>query len=189
MWQAFDAAASVLGKEVCTEEVALGDFADMADLHITIMSYEAAQSLAWEYQHHRNELSAQIVGLIEMGRRVEPDAYRRACSMAVDLRRRIRTVFDRYDVLLAPAAPGEAPLGLEVTGDPIFSRMWTLLHVPSITLPGMVGPKGLPVGIQLLARADADLALLEYAAWAQNLLPTRLMPHPPTAHQVSGRFY
>jgi Asp-tRNA(Asn)/Glu-tRNA(Gln) amidotransferase A subunit family amidase len=178
MWRAFDAAAATLGAEVHFENVALDDFADMADLHATIMSYEAAQSLAWEYRYRENDLSPQITGLIEKGKRVEFEAYRKAQVAAESARHRICTVFDRYDLLLAPAAPGEAPLGLEATGDPIFSRMWTLLHLPSITLPSAVGPQGLPIGIQLLARAETDTALLEYAAWAQNLLPTRPIPTP-----------
>lgn len=183
MWRALDTAAATLGAEVQAEQVALEDFAETADLHATIMSYEAAQSLAWEYQHRRNDLSRQIIGLIEQGRRVELDAYRNAHILAANARRYICDVFDRYDLLLAPAAPGEAPFGLETTGDPIFSRMWTLLHLPSIALPGMIGPHGLPIGIQLLARVGGDMALLGYAAWAQNLLSARPVPPPPDEHQ------
>ena len=38
-------------------------------------------------------------------------------------------------MVLVPAAPGEAPVGLGNTGDPIFNRMWTLLGVPCAALP------------------------------------------------------
>lgn len=74
-------------------------------------------------------------------------------------------------MLVAPAAPGEAPEGLASTGDPIFSRLGSLLGLPTITVPGFTGPSGMPVGIQLLARAGQDEALLSHALWAEQLLP------------------
>ena len=39
------------------------------------------------------------------------------------------------DVLLTPAVSGEAPEGLDHTGDSTFQSLWTLLHVPTVTLP------------------------------------------------------
>ena len=60
---------------------------------------------------------------------------------AYDLASACRTAFDamfrdgRLDVVVAPAAPGEAPEGLESTGDAIFNTMWTLLHVPCVAIP------------------------------------------------------
>jgi len=33
-----------------------------------------------------------------------------------------------------PAAPGEAPRGLESTGNPVFCTIWTYLGTPAITL-------------------------------------------------------
>ena len=176
MQHAFEAAVARLGAATTVESVALDDFADTAELHRTIMSYEAAQSLAWEYAQHRDSLSAHIVDLIEAGRRVDRATYTEALAAAADARRRIGIVLDRYDALLAPAAPGEAPHGIAATGDPIFSRMWTLLHLPTVTLPGMLGAQGLPIGVQLLAHAGSDQSLLEYALWAEQQLPHRPIP-------------
>ncbi|MDE0384164.1 MAG: amidase family protein, partial [Defluviicoccus sp.] len=61
--------------------------------------------------------------------------------------------------------PGEAPEGLGMTGDPIFQTTWTLLHLPCVTLPFATGPRGLPVGVQLIGRRGADAALLAAAKW------------------------
>ena len=108
MQHAFEAAVARLGAATTVESVALDDFADTAELHRTIMSYEAAQSLAWEYAQHRGSLSAHIVDLIEAGKRVDRATYTQALAAATDARRRIGIVLDRYDALLAPAAPGEA---------------------------------------------------------------------------------
>ena len=63
------------------------------------------------------------------------------------------SLFDTVDVLLCPSAPGEAPEGVEFTGDPRFNSIWTLAGTPCVTLPAGTGAKGLPLGIQLVGLA------------------------------------
>ena len=77
-------------------------------------------------------------------------------------------VFAGVDVLLAHSAPGEAPAGLAATGDPIFCRMWTVLHVPAINLPCGLGPHGLPVGLQIIGRRGDDARALAVADWVHQ---------------------
>jgi len=93
---------------------------------------------------------------------------------ALDKAASLRPVFDRfaggYDAILTPSTTGEAPIGLESTGDPIFNGMWTLLHAPCLTLPGLTGPEGLPVGVQLVGPRYADGALLAVAETTASLL-------------------
>jgi len=74
-------------------------------------------------------------------------------------------LFGDADVLLTPAAVGEAPEGLDGTGDPIFSRPWAILGVPLLSVPGLTGSTGLPVGVQLVARHGDDDKLLAAARW------------------------
>ena len=75
-----------------------------------------------------------------------------------------------FDLLLTPAARGEAPPGLASTGDSLFNGIWTLLGVPCITLPYGKGPKGLPLGVQLVGAFEDDTALLSRAQWVANAL-------------------
>ena len=164
-------AAGSLAALTPTEEVELpSGFEDLADCHNGIMSFEAARARAHEYHAHADRLSPQFRELIEAGQAVTHDAYRSLKEQADGAMNRLATLFDRYDVLLAPSAPGEAPAGLSSTGNPIFSRMWTLLRVPSVTLPAGRGPAGLPLGIQLIGRIDEDNALLRDAQWIQAAL-------------------
>ena len=72
------------------------------------------------------------------------------------------------DVFLAPSAPGEAPAGLDSTGNPIFQVVWTLLQVPCVTLPWSTGPNGLPVGVQLIGRRGDDETVLGVARWLET---------------------
>lgn len=66
------------------------------------------------------------------------------------------------DVIVAPAAPGPAPEGLESTGNSIMNLPWTHAGVPVITLPaGWVDD--LPVGLQLIGKFDHDERLFSYA--------------------------
>jgi Asp-tRNA(Asn)/Glu-tRNA(Gln) amidotransferase A subunit family amidase len=55
-------------------------------------------------------------------------------------------------------------VGLESTGDPLFCRAWTLLGLPTVSVPGLVGPAGMPLGVQLIGRAGEEAALLRAAA-------------------------
>ncbi len=74
-------------------------------------------------------------------------------------------VFNEYDAIVAPSAPGEAPLKEAGTGDPIFSTLWTFSGLPALNLPLLVGETGLPVGVQLVGALEGDDKLLRTAAW------------------------
>ena len=131
------------------------------------MAYEAARTLAFEYDVYRVSLSKPLVELIEKGLNTSRHEYLNARHEAKQARITFGAWMKSYDVVLAPSAKGEAPSGLHATGDPLFSRMWTLLRVPSITIPGMVGTTGLPVGVQLIGAFADDERLLEWAQWCE----------------------
>jgi Asp-tRNA(Asn)/Glu-tRNA(Gln) amidotransferase A subunit family amidase len=65
---------------------------------------------------------------------------------------------------------GEAPAGIEATGDPLFNRIWTLLYTPCAHLPSATGPCGLPVGITVVGAIGSDRALLLAADWLHSRL-------------------
>jgi len=65
-----------------------------------------------------------------------------------------------YDVVVAPATPGEAPEGLQSTGDWVFNAMFTAMHTPCVAIPCIKGAKGLPVGIQIVGPRYTDARLL-----------------------------
>ncbi|MFX7294989.1 hypothetical protein ABTI56_19265, partial [Acinetobacter baumannii] len=69
------------------------------------------------------------------------------------------------------SAPGEAPEGLGWTGDPAFNALWTLLHVPCVTVPAGTGPKGLPLGLQVVTGFGRDREALAWAEWVRQALP------------------
>ena len=146
--------------------------AELFDEHGKIMNYESARALAWEYEHHRDQISAALRPRIEEGWQLPREAYDAARSLARDCRRRLADRMTEYDFLITPSAPGEAPATLETTGSSVFNRVWTLLGVPCVTLPCGNGPHGVPLGAQLVGSFDGDSALLEWAHWAERVLGT-----------------
>jgi len=136
----------------------------LAQAHLTMLTFEAARTLAWEHQQ-RHALSPALLSLLDSGRDTTQDDYDNARRLRDDARRHLPALFGDADILLTPAAVGEAPAGLSSTGDPIFGRVWSLLGLPTVTIPYAVGPTGLPIGIQAVARASADQMLMSFTAW------------------------
>jgi Asp-tRNA(Asn)/Glu-tRNA(Gln) amidotransferase A subunit family amidase len=140
-------------------------FAGLVQAQTDIMLHELAGSLAYERLHHWDALSPKLRQMIEGGLAVGHDRYAAAIALARSCRRALSQVFTDVDVLLAPSTQGEAPAGLEATGDPLFNRMWTLLHTPCVHLPFSAGPLGLPVGLQAVGNIGADRETLAAADW------------------------
>ena len=145
-------------------------FDDLGDAHATIMPVGSAQARAYEYETHRDELSEVFREHVERGRATDYADYDRAVILTRICRAALDRLFDRYDVLVTPSAPGEAVKGVFPTGGSMFNRFWTLLHVPLVHLPVSTGPQGLPVGFQLVGRHGADRSLLSTAQWVLDRL-------------------
>ncbi len=160
---------SDLGCELGEVEIGPADGA-LSEAQATVMAYEASRSLEYEYREQQDQLSPQIIDLIETGRDTTFERYMAARRLSGLWQRKLEDVFENVDLLLAPSASGEAPKGLNATGDPVFSRMWTLLKVPTITLPAGKGPSGLPLGIQLIGARGRDRRLISHARIIQDML-------------------
>ena len=148
------------------QEVTLpAEFDGLVEAQTTVQIFEGVRCCAYELTQRRDQLSPSTQQLLEPGERLSYAEYKAALQLAETCRRALPAVFAAHDVLLVPSAPGEAPAGLGATGNPLFNRMWTLLHTPVISLPGLSGPQGLPVGVQAVGPLGADDHLLAVAAW------------------------
>ena len=77
-------------------------------------------------------------------------------------------IFNDFDLIITPSAPGEALKGLEYTGSPMFNTTWSLSGNPCITLPLFKGDQNLPIGCQLVTKFGDDNNLLNYAKSVLN---------------------
>jgi len=154
---------SKAGAEV-TELDLPGTFDDLVDAQKCVMAYEAARTLAFEYDRFRDKMGPELVAIIEDGLAIASEDYRAAIQAAAWHRRDIAKRFTiDLDVILAPSTIGEAPLGHNATGDPLYCRVWTLLGLPCISLPMGKGACGMPIGMQFIGAEGADTKLLSIA--------------------------
>jgi Asp-tRNA(Asn)/Glu-tRNA(Gln) amidotransferase A subunit family amidase len=168
----FMKAAERLGGRSIAKRKVPKSFAELAATHSKIVSYEAARELQHEQRAHPERLSPILRGLLEDGAGIAPSQYMDAVAERDHCIAHIDQLFGDADILLAPSALGEAPRLEEGTGDPVMSRAWTLLRLPTITLPVGRGPNGLPLGLQMAARPGQDARLLSVALWAEDKLGT-----------------
>jgi Asp-tRNA(Asn)/Glu-tRNA(Gln) amidotransferase A subunit family amidase len=131
----------------------------------TIAFYERAACMAFAWDHHRDKLSPQMRRYIDNGLKISRDEYVAGLRRLDECRMLLADVFEKFDVLLVPCVPGEAPQGLGSTGDPSMQAIWTALHTPTMTLPTHRGPNDLPVGIQLVTQRYDDDRLFACARW------------------------
>ncbi|HSA88279.1 MAG TPA: amidase [Burkholderiales bacterium] len=147
-------------------EVELPEAAGAAlEWHRTIMEAEMAASLEAEWERGRDRLSEQLRALMERGRATRALDYQKALARIPLLNTGFGEIFERFDAILTPAAPGTAPKGLGSTGDPAFCTLWTLLGTPAVTLPLLQGANALPLGVQLVGPRNGDARLLRTARW------------------------
>ena len=149
------------------EEFELSASADeLAEWHRVIMDSEVAVNLRREWETGRDRLSAPLRARIEAGHAVRAPEYLAARAAAGPLIATFTELFEqRYDAILTPAVDGTAPAGLESTGEPTFCTLWTMLGLPSVSLPLLQGANGLPLGVQLVGPRHADGRLLRTARW------------------------
>lgn len=166
-----DAARRLAAAGAKVSEVELdGEFAELAQTQIEVSSYEFYRALTHERTRHPELISESLTARIVAGGKVTRAQYEAGLARTGHCRKRMADLFRDFDVLLAPSAPGEAPRGLDRTGDPIFGLMWTLLRLPCMTLPCGTGPNGLPLGIQLIAPDGGDRELFLAAEWTSRTL-------------------
>ncbi|GGC65921.1 amidase [Siccirubricoccus deserti] len=138
------------------------------EAHPLVMNGESAEALAWELDHAAAQLSPGLRERMEWGRdqpRAVLEAARAAFATA---RAAFAEVIAPFDAILTPSAPGEAPEGIGATGEPAFNSLWTLLHVPCVTVPVGTGPKGLPLGAQIVTAFRRDREALAWGEWVRQ---------------------
>ena len=143
----------------------------MRDGQRTLSAFEGPRAAADEARRFYDLLSKSFQeDKIAAGNRIDYATWVAARQLGERGRAAVDATFTDIDVILTAPAPGEAPVGLERTGNATFNLLWTYLWMPCVTLPYTRGPAGLPVGIQLVGRQHEDTALLDMAAWVKGAL-------------------
>ena len=140
-------------------------FSQLMQAQKEIMAFDLVRSLAHERLRQPHLLSDQLNQVINIGLEIPVERHYANLQLAQSARGMVSNAFGAFEVLLAPSAIGEAPDTLSQTGDPVFSRVWTLLGLPCVHLPFFKGHSGMPVGLQVVGRHGEDKVVLRVAKW------------------------
>jgi Asp-tRNA(Asn)/Glu-tRNA(Gln) amidotransferase A subunit family amidase len=129
------------------------------------MFYEGARANESRLKEFGDRLDPPLANLVRDGLKIPTEKYDEAKRFIAESRSKFAELFKSTPIILTPAAPGAAPLGLSTTGDPRMNAPWTALGTPAISIPMPVA-SGLPLGLQLTADLGQDARVLQ----AANLL-------------------
>ena len=138
---------------------------DVVEWHKIIMETDIAKSFQHEYVRGKEIMSSSLREIIERGQKYLALDYNDAVDHISALNTAMDEIMSEYDAILTPATTGEAPLGLESTGSPIFCTPWSFCGMPAVTLPLMQGSNNMPLGVQLVSSKGDDARLLRTADW------------------------
>ncbi len=168
-----DAASRLAKAGAQVSEVDLpADCSGLVAAQAAICTYDVGRALGWEHAHHADKMSESLRARVEAGIAMGQAEYLAARQVQEACIAQVGDLWGAsgVDVLLTPSAMGEAPEGLDGTGDPVFNTLWTTLHLPCITMPVATGPKGLPLGVQVVGPRHGDAAMLTAAHWVHQAL-------------------
>ncbi|MFL4473415.1 amidase [Paeniglutamicibacter sp. MACA_103] len=142
---------------------------DLVPLHMSVMAYEAARTHEWLLSR-KHEVSEPLADLLSSGEALADADFHGAKVGLAAARKDILNRLQHFDAIIAPAATGSAPEGLTKTGDPILSRPWQALGLPTVTISGLRDATGMPLGIQVIGNPGHPGSLLDIAEWIEPSL-------------------
>lgn len=129
-----------------------------------IFSWELRWPLGPYFRNDPDSISGPAQERLAIGQAMSLDDYRASLKRRAEIRAAYAELCRGYDAVLTLGAVGAAPIGLGWTGDPAFNVPASLLGTPAISLP-LLEDEGMPLGLQLIGRAEEDADLVAVARW------------------------
>lgn len=140
-------------------------------IHETI--YNKTLSYYFKEEYKKSELVSPIMNeLIELGNKISVNEYNQALLEQNKLIKIMDKFLSEYDAIISLSTAGEAPpRNIMENRDPAL--MWTLTHLPVVSVPMFKSPNGLPFGLQIAARKYNDYLLFNLIEYLreQKLIP------------------
>jgi aspartyl-tRNA(Asn)/glutamyl-tRNA(Gln) amidotransferase subunit A len=179
----FESAVSVFsGLCEVVEEVHL-DWGDPLAMQHCLFSVTAAMMYGGYVDSHRDQMDPGLVALIEHAKQYTAEDYARVQGERLAYYERVRLYFENYDYLVTPtlsvsAFPVEKLMPEHWEQHPWdwfswagFCYPFNLTWLPAATCPCGFSENGLPIGLQIISKKNADLAVLQLAYKFECALP------------------
>ena len=149
------------------------DFSGVLEAFQTLRAVLLGTMMGPLLEEHRDRIAPEIVGNVERGFEVTPQTLFEAKRIRWQLYQKMIDFFETHDYLVCPAAsippfPIEQRYVTEIDGQPCKTYIdWfsitfalTMTSCPVLSLPCGFTEKGLPVGLQIVARPRGEAELL-----------------------------
>jgi Asp-tRNA(Asn)/Glu-tRNA(Gln) amidotransferase A subunit family amidase len=153
------------------QEIRLPQRYDEAQIDQRIIQLaENARCYEIERRQYRNQLSPSLAAMLDEGAVISEAQYQASIARTAITREQTDAMFSDVDAWLMPSAQGAAPKGLESTGDPVFNRLVTAMHLPAINIPVFRNHARMPLGLQLICARHQDEKLFAIATQVNDIL-------------------
>jgi Asp-tRNA(Asn)/Glu-tRNA(Gln) amidotransferase A subunit family amidase len=112
--------------------------------------------MAAEARDHLATMNHWIKDSLSAASKYDTAQYDKAQLHAVQCQRATAEIFTNCDILITPSTAGEAIADVVSVSNSAFNRIWTLMHVPCVTIPAFAGSNGMPVGLQVVGPVGSD---------------------------------
>lgn len=183
-------AADALQTAGASVEPAKPPIRDPNEVFPTLSAVGAAANYGGVCVGREDELSDYTQGSLRRGNSLTGMQVADAYAALDRLRREMDAWFDEYDVMLTPTsaigAPGHGERIDEIAGASVspwttsilYTPLANLIQAPAIAMPAGMGPDGLPISVQIMAREGDDATAIRCAAVLEDagFGATRLAP-------------
>jgi amidase len=171
-----DAQRATLERLGCIVEEAEPDVSGADEMFQVLRAWRFALAHGEELKRHRDLMKDTVIWNTEQGLKLDGLTVSRAEEQRTLLYHRMREFMSRYEYLVLPVTPVppfpvEQRYITEINGAklPTYIDWLALCYVitltghPAISVPAGFTPDGLPVGLQIAGRHQADFAVLQLA--------------------------
>lgn len=160
----------------CVLDDAIPDFSGAHEVFLNLRAHLFELNNGEYLDKHRDKLKATVIWNIEQGRKLTAADIARADAERTRILDRVSKFFETHDYLVIPVNQ-VLPFDIdkeyvdEINGEKLGDYLsWmkscyyiTITGHPAISVPAGFTDEGLPVGIQIVGRSFADLAVLQLA--------------------------
>jgi amidase len=160
----------------CVMDDVVPDFSGAHEVFLNLRAHLFELNNGVYLDWHRDKLKETVIWNIEAGRKLSAADLARADDARSRIYERVAAFFERWEYLVTvvnqvPPFSIDEEYPTEINGEKLATYLdWmkscyyiTITGHPAISVPAGFTPAGLPVGIQIVGRRNADFAVLQLA--------------------------